>query len=211
MEIEKNKTLENNSFIGIFSDALSLERCSSIIEEYESINSGSDTAVTDIVQRRDRHIFANSLMRQASIYINQCLMASVKEYSNTYFNVINPKSVYAVEGNSPPEVKATSFILNDIASKDIKIQKTSPREGYHRWHVEVNAHDVADRVLAWMIYLHDVPEGEGETEFLWQGVRIQPKAGTCVIWPAYFTHVHRGNPVYTCDKYIATGWFRFIQ
>ena len=81
MEIENNKTLENNSFIGIFSNALSLEKCSHIIEEFESINSGSETVVTDIVQRRDRYIMANSLMREASVSINQCLMESVKEYS----------------------------------------------------------------------------------------------------------------------------------
>jgi len=57
-----------------------------------------------------------------------------------------------------------------------------------------------------MLYLNDVPEGEGETEFLHQGMRVQPRKGDLVVWPAFFTHVHRGNPVYTTDKYIATGW-----
>jgi hypothetical protein len=31
------------------------------------------------------------------------------------------------------------------------------------------------------------------------------------IFPAAFTHTHRGNPVYSKDKYIATGWFNFIE
>ena len=37
---------------------------------------------------------------------------------------------------------------------------------------------------------------------------FQPQKGTIVLWPATFTHVHRGSFL-TGDraKYIATGWF----
>ena len=37
------------------------------------------------------------------------------------------------------------------------------------------------RVLAWMVYLNDVEEG-GETEFLYQKLRIKPKKNTLLIW-----------------------------
>ena len=47
---------------------------------------------------------------------------------------------------------------------------------------------------------------KGETEFLNQGIRCKPEAGKLLIWPAGWTHVHRGNPNYTTDKYIITGW-----
>lgn len=90
--------------------------------------------------------------------------------------------------------------------EDVKLQKTPPRGGFHTWHCETNDLSVVDRCAVWTLYLNDIPEGEGETEFLWQGRRIQPKAGTMAIWPAFFTHHHRGNPVYSCNKYIATGW-----
>ena len=36
--------------------------------------------------------------------------------------------------------------------------------------------------------------------------RVQPKKGLLLIWPAYFTHKHRGNPPLKGEKYIATGW-----
>ena len=49
-------------------------------------------------------------------------------------------------------------------------------------HYEVDSISNVARSLVWMIYLNDVPEGEGETEFLWQGLRVQPKAGTMLIW-----------------------------
>jgi hypothetical protein len=58
-----------------------------------------------------------------------------------------------------------------------------------------------------MIYLNDMPDGEAETEFFHQRRRIKPTAGTVVIWPAGFTHTHKGNTVLTQDKYILTGWY----
>ena len=92
-----------------------------------------------------------------------------------------------------------------------QIQKYSHKDsgGYYKFHYEQAggiSENVTRRVLVWMVYLNDVPVGEGETEFLYQGLRVQPKKGDLVVWPAAFTHTHRGNPVYTTDKYIATGW-----
>ncbi len=94
-----------------------------------------------------------------------------------------------------------------VISTDQKLQKTEPGGGYHVWHCENAGHAFAQRVLVWTIYLNDMPEGEAETEFLYQKRRINPKRGTCIIWPAGYTHLHRGNPVYTQDKYILTGWY----
>ena len=60
-----------------------------------------------------------------------------------------------------------------------------------------------------MIYLNDIPYGNGgATDFFHQEISFQPKKGTVVLWPAAYTHVHRGSFL-TGDvsKYIATGWF----
>ena len=62
------------------------------------------------------------------------------------------------------------------------------------------------RILAAMIYLNDVEEG-GETEFLYQKLKVKPRKGTILIWPGSYTHLHRGNPPMS-DKYIATGWWQ---
>ena len=89
------------------------------------------------------------------------------------------------------------------------LQKTEPMEGYHAFHSENAAWLNRQRVLAWMIYLNDVEEG-GETEFLYQKLRIKPKKNTLLIWPGSFTHLHRGNPPMS-TKYILTGWFSPMQ
>jgi len=90
----------------------------------------------------------------------------------------------------------------------MKVQKTPPKGGFHTWHCEhVSHNNSAYRNLTWTLYLNDIPDGEGETEFLEYGVKVQPKKGLLCFFPAAWSHVHRGNPVYSCDKYIATGWY----
>ena len=85
-----------------------------------------------------------------------------------------------------------------------------PSEGYFVYHCENSGpeKDIVNRVLAWMIYLNDVTDG-GHTEFLNQKKKYQPRTGDVLIWPAYFTHTHRGITSKSQTKYIATGWFNF--
>lgn len=85
-----------------------------------------------------------------------------------------------------------------------KFQRTRPGEGFHQWHFE-NGGDVAHRKLVTMLYLNDVEAG-GETEFLYLHRRIQPRQGRLLVFPAGFTHTHRGNPPLSGDKYILTSW-----
>jgi len=93
-----------------------------------------------------------------------------------------------------------------FVSEVAKMQKTEPTQGYHVWHHEQGVGDTANRALAWMVYLNDVEQG-GETEFLYQAMRVEPKKGRAVIWPAGLTHPHRGNQPLSGCKYIVTGWF----
>jgi hypothetical protein len=85
-----------------------------------------------------------------------------------------------------------------------KFQRTRPGEGFHEWHFE-NGGDVPYRKLVTMLYLNSVEEG-GETEFLYLHRRIQPVQGRLLIFPAGFTHTHRGNPPLRGEKYILTSW-----
>ena len=91
---------------------------------------------------------------------------------------------------------------------EVKIQKTKVGEGFHFWHCENAEMKARNRILAFMVYLNDVTEG-GETEFLYQKCRFKPEKNTLLIWPTQFTHVHRGNPPLSNDKYIITGWVEY--
>lgn len=91
------------------------------------------------------------------------------------------------------------------------IQHYKPGQGFYEWHCErTNAHKpFCDRHLVWMTYLNDVTDG-GETEFFHQQLKVKPKKGKTLIFPADWTHTHRGITSYTQDKYIITGWFNYI-
>ena len=87
-----------------------------------------------------------------------------------------------------------------------KLQKTEPSQRYHVWHMQHSAQmDSYRSICAWALFLNDVDEG-GELEFLYQSKRVQPRRGDFVLWPAGYTHQHRGNPPISGTKYIYTGW-----
>ena len=90
-----------------------------------------------------------------------------------------------------------------------KIQKTPKNGGYHVWHFEQANPDSAPRILVWTVYLNDVEEG-GETEFLYQGKKVQAEKGKLVIFPANYLYTHRGNPPISNTKYIVTGWYNIF-
>ena len=61
-----------------------------------------------------------------------------------------------------------------------------------------------------MMFLNDDFEG-GETEFLYLYERVKAKRGMMLLWPAGFTHTHRGNPVLSGEKYISTSWLENVN
>ena len=188
----------HNQFIGTYKNVLSEENCKNIIKLFEEDlknkidNNGDTQFFRDKMERHDYQKFYPSSDKSNKIVsvINNALDKCIALYAEEFWIV--------------KQLKATSL--------DIKLQKTPPRGGYHVWHCEQGSQkDAQNRAIVWTVYLNDIPDGEGETEFLWQGLRVKPKAGTVSIFPASFTHTHRGNPVYSCDKYIATGWYTLYE
>jgi len=88
------------------------------------------------------------------------------------------------------------------------IQRTVPGEYYH-WHIDGGSHEFAQRQLVVIWYLNDVDGPGGETEFLFQGVKIQPREGKMLLFPPFWTHEHRGVTLQQGVKYIATTWVVF--
>ena len=93
------------------------------------------------------------------------------------------------------------------------LQKYNPGMGFHSLHCENTGakpkHSV-NRLAAWMIYLNTITNGGG-TYFDNYDRTMDAVQGRCVIWPAYWTHMHKGIVSKTETKYIATGWIGFID
>jgi hypothetical protein len=193
--------IEYKDFIGVFSEVYPDGFCEHLIAEFErnrTLGAGTDRQngeEADKHLKNDYQIFSNG--------------------KNINFETFEGESTVALFFNGLQrcfEVYTNEFsILKDVRinCNNIKMQKTSSGGGYHVWHSEQGNGNMANRGLVYMLYLNDLPsEANGETEFLYQQRRINPVENTMVLWPAAFTHAHRGNPVYGENaKYIVTGWF----
>jgi hypothetical protein len=88
------------------------------------------------------------------------------------------------------------------------LQRYAPGEGFKRWHcdwtISEEATEPVHRVLAWILYCNDVPNGG--TEFHWQDHHEPAERGKLVIFPAGPSHIHRGRVSEEHIKTIATGW-----
>lgn len=181
-----------SNFIGIYKNAVPKELCEMFIEKHLELQKGCpdesmDGQITNngVVHRKDKAFFFETHAENLS--------DDIHAYLNTYISKYLDDHV--------------GLAMNNIHSYACKVQETKKGGGFHAWHNELGYGDSAGRLLTWSVYLNDIPEGEGETEFIEQGLRIPATQGTIVFFPAAWTHTHRGNPVYTKTKYIATGWY----
>lgn len=112
-------------------------------------------------------------------------------------------------GRSMREFRAAyPFFKGPFKDMGYAIQRTDPGEFYH-WHIDGGSHQFAYRQLVAVWYLNDVPGPGGETEFLYQGIRVRPEAGKLIVFPPFWTHEHRGVTLEAGVKYIATTWVVF--
>jgi Rps23 Pro-64 3,4-dihydroxylase Tpa1-like proline 4-hydroxylase len=100
------------------------------------------------------------------------------------------------------------FFAGPFKDTGYAIQRTDPGEFYH-WHIDGGSHEFAMRQLVAIWYLNTLDAQGGETEFQQQAVSITPEAGELVLFPPFWTHLHRGKTLQTGVKYIATTWVGF--
>lgn len=87
------------------------------------------------------------------------------------------------------------------------IQYYPPGGGFKVWHTERTGLHDSSRDLVFMTYLTDTPNAG--TEFINYKYKSDCVKGKTLIWPAGFTHVHRGVVSQTHEKMIITGWLCF--
>ena len=190
----------NTDFIGVYDNALTSYQCKEIIKwtETQSLVKGKvleDNQIKEKLEDKDdwevdatKTNFQNKTF--VDLMIRDALFKSIGLYRKSH-----------------PEIgHITPWDLYD----DFNIQKYNPGECYHALHCENAGGSDIMRVMAWMIYLNTVTD-KGGTYFSSYNRTIKPKEGRLVIWPAYFTHYHRGVVSKTQTKYIATGWYNFTN
>ena len=188
-----------NQFIGIYENVFPDGYCNHLVTEMESLlatGAGYDRQSTEGVTKtvkQDEYVFINMKIHNPNPFNGEMCQKIFWDGLQHCFDRYCRE--YDILKDMP--LKATT----------LKLQKTVPGGGYHVWHCEQGVEDGANRVAVYSLYLNTIEEA-GETEFLYQKLRLPAKENTMVIWPAGYTHPHRGNAVYGDKaKYILTGWF----
>ena len=179
--------------------ALSKDKCERIINYFEEHKEFQEAGTVggrgiEPLKKIDTEMifsFKNGPSREVFSFFGEFLVEAVEVYKKQY--------PFIDTGVNP-------WTINDV----FKIQKYNPNEGYFVLHCENGGiPEETQRVLAWMIYLNDVTDG-GYTDFPSQNKKFQPRRGDVLIWPAGWTHPHRGITSKSQTKYIVTGWYNYL-
>ena len=190
-------------FIATYTDVYPEGYCEHLISEFERLVQGGAGSNRRYSERALRHQ-KDDMQLGLDIKVHSTISFNEKDTVDIFFDGLQ---------QCFEEYTSTFSVLKDgkINGSVMKLQRTSPGGGYHIWHGEQGNKISSSRVIVYMLYLNTLtPEEAGETEFLYQQTRLRPQKNTMVVWPAAFTHAHRGNVVYgeNC-KYIVTGWFYY--
>jgi len=189
------------NFIRVYDDLFTPDECQYIIDWFETVqNYGGYVVNRKQLSKHNRtekddHTFqfdtSESLAMNETVDILQKIM---------------PKFITAYERYTElfPVVNQCA-----IALRRVWMHKTTPGGGYHMWHYENQGRISVNRAITFLVYLVDIEKG-GETEFLYLRQRFKPKQCRIIVFPAGYTHTHRGNPVLSDEnKYTLTGWFEY--
>lgn len=191
------RLVENKDFIMVWDDILDPSNCQFVIDHFEYAKSMGLTYSRQEVEHIPTVAKKDETYFPMDENIEELQIANSKIFGNLRNTLRLVVDKYIQEHSG---LTNSTFAFNTF-----RLQKTAIGGGYHAWHHERGDNENIYRVLAVILYLNDVEEG-GETEFFHQHKRVKPKAGRLVIWPAGFTHTHRGNPPISGEKYIITTW-----
>ncbi len=185
--------IKPNSFIFEQLNSLSQDFCADVIQRFE--NAKDEQYEGRIGQLADKN---------SSIKKSTDLVLSGKEHWNdvdrTLFRVLR-LAIKEFREHFP-------FFKGPFKDMGYGIQRTNPGEHYH-WHIDGGSHEFSHRQLVAIWYLNDVPGPGGETEFLFQNIKVKPEVGKLILFPPFWTHEHRGVILEQGVKYIATTWIVF--
>ena len=180
------------NFIEIYDDALSSENCDKLIDYFNKSPHGEGMVGDHKVEHRQKKgtELGDSLF-SLHPFTFQCIFSTLIKYTEKYQEKYIPLQHMGKWGVDD------EFTLTKFEGED---------EGYKAWHTE-HSNSVPYRILVWMFYLNDAQCG---TEFF-HHPNIESKKGRLVIWPAGWTHFHKGVTPNKGIKYLMSGWYSFQQ
>ena len=196
--MERINISDKTNFIGCW-NLKDENLCNNIINFFENNKQSHVKGVLgkagEVDESRKKSIDMNILPKDLNKDEFKCL----KDYMSKLFDCYQDyKKFWPFLNKTFPVVDVPSF----------NIQKYEKGGHFGSMHCERDSIAVMYRIFAWMTYLNNVEDG-GETYFEHFDLKIKPETGKTLIWPAEWTHSHRGEILKSGLKYIVTGWMIF--
>ena len=183
----------------VYGDTIDLDVCDMMLDFYDNqqilpyiegqcMEGGEIKVNPDYKESKDLHVPFQAAVMHLEPYVNE-----LQRILNIYMEHF-------------PFCELSDFRIVEPMS----IQRYPKGGGFKIWHTERSNCLPSNvyRHLVFMTYLNDVPDGG--TEWYHQDLYVPAKKGYTVIWPADWTHHHRGRVSHTSEKTVVTGWFSFI-
>jgi hypothetical protein len=188
------RELQPNTFIYEVRDVLPPDVCGEMIRRFEANEDqqydgriGEERQKEESIKRStDLRISGNARWRDIDKILFQSLATALRTMAAEY----------------------PFFAVNSFRDMGYNMQRTLPGEFYH-WHVDGGPGEFSQRQLVAVWYLNDVEGPGGETEFAVQDIKVKPEEGKLLLFPPFWTHIHRGVTLEHGVKYIATTWLCF--
>ena len=147
-----------SNFIRQYANAMPDDLCETLIAWFDTVEDVK-TVEADRITRKDKQKWL-----------------TFEKYSDLYTRVQKVK--YDMMHRYLTEFPFAYRGTKKLVSPDVKVQCTPPfGGGFHNWHAEVSHYENMDRCLVWSFYLNDVEFDEGETEILYEKLRVRPRKG----------------------------------
>ena len=183
-------------FICIFDNVFEDNICHEIIHKYNLDKNkykgitGSGKICEKVKLTTDLYISNSNEWKNIDNILKEKINIKLNKYLNDLYNFHNV-SPY--------------FLSYNLKDSGYMIQKYNKQEGFYNWHDDFSLKkNYGIRVITMILYLNNVEEG-GETEFI-NSIKIKPKKGSLLFFPACWSYTHKGNIPISDDKYICTGW-----
>ena len=192
----------NSDFIEIYDDALSKEKCREIISYFDK-------------KKKELGRGVSGRKKLVDLSAKSCweLPAELTYLSNRSF-LPSRYILDVIKKCTPQYIHSYPYLKDDVSpwnvSDGYNIQMYNPGEAYWQLHCENGSLPFVKRVLVWTVYLNTVTDNGG-TYFDQYDKTVDAKEGRFVMWPAGWTHTHKGIVSNTQKKYIATGGYEFLD
>ena len=195
--MEKKFEVDEQTFIG--GGYMSEEICDGVLNFW---NENESLKLPGIVANKETE-------ETEDVEVKKCTQLDVIPNAQelTLYNI----HLQAILDDYKQKYKWVDFVNTYDIIENMTIQHYKPGEGFYKWHMEQNgyAHTVY-RHLVFMTYLNDVENG-GTEFYYFPDLKIQARKGLTLIWPAGWTHTHKGVISDVDEKYIITGWYSFYD